>query len=171
MSDLYRKLVNGLLFNASWFLIVFFHEDTMAIGVLIAHLTIHHLVFEPRKSEYLLIAGVLSFGLVVDQAIFALGILGTSAGGLAPLWFTALWGILATTLCHAFEALQRRLWLAGVAGAVSAGLSYTAGTRMTPIEFESLLAGTLTIMAVWALMFPLLLLVARRSGQPMARVL
>jgi hypothetical protein len=82
------------------------------------------------------------------------------------LWLACLWPVFATTLMHTFAGLQNRVFLAVVFGALGGALSYTAGVRLTTIEFGSPLWGPFILGALWAVVFPLLLVFAARLSKP-----
>ena len=69
------KVVNGLLFNLGWFLVVFTHSDSLAVAVVLAHLALHHTLMGLRRGELTLIGITLAVGVLIDQALFATGIL------------------------------------------------------------------------------------------------
>ncbi len=162
------KSINAMMFNLSWFAIVVTQSSVLAPIILIVHLLAHFYFVGRGKNELLLVGAVLVFGAAVDQLLFSAGVF--TLGGqpaLAPLWLTCLWPVLATTLLHVFKYLQDRAVLAAVFGAVGGALSYSAGVRLTDIEFGSPLWGPIILAAVWALVFPLLLLAsARLSKRP-----
>jgi Protein of unknown function (DUF2878) len=159
------KLVNGVLFNVSWFAILVTQSSSVALAIMVLHLVVHFLVLAKGRAELQLIAIVALVGLTLDQLLFLLGVFnlsGTSA--LAPLWLSCLWPVFATTLMHAFSSLQGRPFLASVIGAVGGALSYVAGTRLTVVEFDSPFLGPLVIGALWAVLFPLFLRLAAHLG-------
>lgn len=162
--SLFPTIANGLLFNISWFAIVYTHSTSVALLITTAHLVVHFLVFGRGLLEARFIAGVGLLGIVLDQLLFFAGVF--TIGGqasLAPLWISCLWLILATTLMHAFSSLQQKLMLAGVFGAIGGAASYIAGTRLSDIEFAYPTAGPLIMGAIWLIVFPLLLWVAHRQ--------
>jgi hypothetical protein len=155
-------LLNGLMFNVSWFGIVFFHSSLLAPLVAAIHVALH-LRLMGRVGEPALIAVVLVVGLALDQVLFALGVFTLSGqSALAPLWLGCLWPVLATTLSHAFAFLHSRLLLAAIFGAVGGCASYLAGTRLSPVAFASADSGPVVIALLWSVLLPLLLLLAAR---------
>lgn len=135
----------------------------IAPAVVVVHLCIHLALVGSNQRELQLIACVAVLGVLVDQLLFRSGVF-TVLGQAAwpPLWMTCLWPVLATTLMHAFRSLQQRPLLSSVLGAVSGAASYTAGTRLTDVAFFSEFWGPLMLGALWAALFPLLLLLAAR---------
>ena len=149
-------LANGIAFNISWLAIVGTGSNLIAPAVVLVHLLCHlSLLGKPR--EYLVIAAVTVAGALLDQVIFALGILKVEGGTVAPFWLSCLWPVLATTLLHAFSFLQGRWALAAAFGAVGGCGSYLAGTRISVVEFGSDLYSPMIIALLWAVLLPLLL--------------
>jgi hypothetical protein len=159
-------LLNGMLFNISWFAILITQSTSFALAIVGLHLIVHFLLLGHGRAEGLLIALITLVGAGLDQLLFLLGVF-TLAGGaaLAPLWLTCLWPVFATTLMHAFSSLQSRWYLASAIGAVGGALSYVAGTRLTEIEFGTPFWGPLVIGALWAILFPAFLKLAAHLGR------
>jgi len=153
---------NGLLFNVSWLAIVYTHSSVLAVCVASAHLLVHFLFMGRGWPEAKLVLAVSLLGFILDQLIFAAGILGaTYTHALAPFWISCLWPVFATTLMHAFSSLQNRLVLAAVIGSVGGTASYLAGASLSDVQFVSPLWGPAGMSVVWSGLFPLLLLGAR----------
>jgi Protein of unknown function (DUF2878) len=152
------KFVNGVLFNLSWFAIVLTHSSLIAVAIAVAHLVAHFRFMGKGRAELRLIAVVTLGGAVVDQLLFRIGVFNLAGQpALAPLW-----PVFATTLMHAFAVFQNRVSLAVVFGALGGALSYTAGVRLTDIDFGSPLWGPVILGMLWAIIFPLLLTIAAR---------
>ncbi len=161
------RFVNGILFNLSWFAIVLTHSSLIAVAIVVVHLLVHFRCMGKGTAELRLIAAVTLCGAVVDQLLFRIGVFNLAGqSALAPLWLACLWPVFATTLMHTFAGLQNRVVLAVVLGALGGALSYTAGVRLTDIEFGSPLWGPFILGALWAVVFPLLLIVAARLSSP-----
>ena len=161
-DSLAQKAGNGLLFNLSWLAIVTSESLFIAPAVVLAHLLVHQLWIGRGARELVFIAGVALFGVLLDNLLFAVGLFTVNGEpGLAPLWLSCLWPVLATTFQHAFAGLQRSLPLAAVLGAVGGAGSYYAGTGMSAVDFAHPVAGLVVIGALWALLFPALALAAR----------
>lgn len=162
-----KGLLNGLLFNASWLLLLLTHSNLLAPLLVLAHLTVHRLWFLRQQREWLLIALVTAGGLLLDQLIFAASVLTVNdSHAWPPLWLGCLWPIFATTLNHVFKPLQQRLLLAAVLGAVGGTGSYIAGVGMTNVTFGAPLWSPLTIAVIWAVLMPLLCVGAARLLNP-----
>jgi len=155
-------LFNGLLFNLSWFAIVYTHSDYLAVGIAAAHILVHFSVMGYGLPEFRLVSYITFFGVLFDQAMFASGVFSTANGNpFAPLWLSCLWPILGTTLMHAFRGLQHNLLLAMILGGVGGAASYTLGARLSDIDFTDPAWGLRFIAITWAIVFPSMLLIAR----------
>lgn len=163
-------LVNGVLFNISWFLIVTAESGVWSPLLAALHLVIHFAMVASARGvlwpEVKLVAAVSLLGVALDTLLFRTGVF--TVGGepaTAPLWMTSLWPVLATTFMHAFSALQSRPALAALFGATGGALSYSAGTSLTAVDFFDPLGGPLVLAALWTVLFPLLLALAGRLSR------
>ena len=155
-------ILNGLLFNITWFVIVTSESAIIAPLVALLHVMIHFAVMGKGYLELKVIVQVLLIGVVVDQLLFYFGFfLVSGKAALPPLWITCLWPVLATTLMHASSGLQSRLVLAACLGGVGGAMSFIAGTRLTDVAFQSAVFGPFIIAVLWAIIFPLLLQLPR----------
>jgi hypothetical protein len=163
-------LVNGLMFNITWFAIVV--TESMVVAPILAalHLLIHFLVMGKGFVELKVVAQVTLIGVVLDQLLFYLNVFNVGgASALPPLWLACLWPVLATTFMHAFAGLQNRYFLASALGAIGGALSFIAGTGLTSVAFESDFFGPVIIGALWAVLFPLLLQIPRLNDYQWSR--
>jgi hypothetical protein len=131
-----------------------------------------HLALVGRaSSELRLLALVVLLGFLVDSGLAATRLVRFEAPAfgpmLAPPWILALWLLLATTLRHSLGWLRGRYLPAAVLGGVSGPLSYAAGERLGAVQFPPERWPSLgALAAVWALVLPLLLTLARpQQGQ------
>lgn len=155
------KLLNGVLFNISWLLIVLAQDPLLSWTVAAVHVAVHMLLMGRGRWELLLLAVVAGIGIAVDQLLFASGVLTNSPGTVgAPLWLSALWPVFATTLLHVFSGLRAHLWLAALVGGVGGYLSYLAGTGLSSVSFAQPLFSDLVLIVFWSVMFPTLLVLA-----------
>jgi hypothetical protein len=161
------RFVNGILFNVAWLAIVLSHSSLLAVAITAAYLSTHFLFIGKGRAELQLIVVVTLCGAFVDQLLFRTGVFNLAGQpALAPLWLTCLWPVFASTLMHSFAALQNRLVLAAVVGALGGTLSYTAGVRLTPVDFGSPLWSPIILGALWAAVFPAVLRFAARLSDP-----
>ena len=80
------RVINALLFNVSWFAIVATHSSVLAPLVVLTHLAVHFSMVGFQRSEGQFVLLVTLVGLVLDQLLFALGVL-AGPSLLAPLLF------------------------------------------------------------------------------------
>ena len=155
-------ILNGLLFNISWFVIVTSESNIIAPLVALLHLGVHFAMMGKGYIELKVIAQVLLIGVVVDQLLFYFDVFVVSGkAALPPLWITCLWPVLATTIMHASSGLQGRVVLAACLGGFGGAMSFIAGTRLTDVAFQSAFYGPMIIAVLWVIMFPLLLQLPR----------
>ena len=156
-------ITNGMMFNISWLAIIYSQSNVLALCVVSAHVLIHMRIMGEGRREWILLGGVFAVGLLLDQLLFFGGVLNHSGkAGLAPFWLGCLWLVMATTLMHAFAALQLRLWLAALFGVVGGCLSYIAGTRISDLDFGWPLLSPAIIGLLWFFLLPVMLVAARR---------
>ncbi|MEH6582081.1 MAG: DUF2878 domain-containing protein [Halioglobus sp.] len=161
-TDMLYTLMNGLLFNISWFAIIYTQSTTLAPLLVSLHLLAHFSLMGRGLPEGAFIIGVTMLGILVDQTLFYLGVFTVNGqAALPPLWITCLWPVLATTCMHAFRGLSSHLWLAALFGGIGGAGSYLAGTGLTDVQFASTAWGPWIMAAIWMILFPALLFVAR----------
>lgn len=162
-SPLALKVLNGVLFNISWFAVVVGNSIVPAPIVVGVHLAIHFALMGRGRAELGLIACVSVLGVLMDQLLFALGVFVVDGQAtLPPVWLSCLWPIFATTLAHAFSGFQGRMVLSAVLGVLGGGGSFVAGTRLSEVDFADPFWGAVILASLWAVMFPLLMMMAAR---------
>jgi hypothetical protein len=159
---MFYTLLNGLMFNVTWLVIVTSESAVVAPILAGIHLLIHFAVMGKGYIELRVIAQVTLIGVLLDQLLFHFQVFTESGqAALPPLWITCLWPVLATTFMHAFSGLQSRYVLASLLGGIGGAASFIAGTRLTNVAFESAFFGPIVIAVLWAVIFPLLLQLPR----------
>jgi hypothetical protein len=130
----------------------------------LAALVIHLRWISSWAAEGRLILCVVIVGTAVDSVLRYLDVFRfADASPLIPLWLMLLWALLATTLRHCLAWSARPWWLASALGAVGGALSYYGGGRLAGVQFPYGEAATLIVIGLlWAGLFPLLHLMARR---------
>lgn len=135
-------------------------------AVILVAIAIHLRNVDVPSRELMLVALTGTIGATWDSVMVAAGWLsyptGTIIAGVAPYWILGMWMLFATTLNLAFRWLQSNLALAGVLGAVFGPASYYAGAKTGAVVINELTVVMLALAAAWALLFPGLLLLARR---------
>jgi len=162
-------LFNFIAFQLGWFACVLGAARGWPLtGTAIAALiVVWHIVRAARPAEELkLIAVALLIGVLWDSTLIALGLTDFSSGtllvGLAPPWILALWALFATTLNLSLRWLRQRWLLAALLGAVAGPLSYWAGARLGAVQFVELWPALIALSVGWALLTPVLMIVASR---------
>lgn len=161
LEGVWGIVLNGTLFNISWFAIVLTHSPYIAPLVVALHLAIHFSLLGRGWPEARFIALVTAIGAALDQGQFALGVFVVEgARSLGPLWLSCLWPVFATTLAHAFAGFRTRTVPAALVGGLGGGGSYLAGTRLSNVDFADPVLGPIILGVTWAVAFPLLLRLA-----------
>ena len=117
-------------------------------------------------DELNLLLRVVLTGAVFDTLMVQLGLIGYASGvfvtGIAPHWILALWALFATSLNVSMRWLKERMVMAALLGAASGPLSYWAAVRLGAATFERPMAAVIALALGWAIIMPLLLVLAKR---------
>ncbi|BBP72855.1 membrane protein [Pseudomonas sp. Seg1] len=161
-----ERIANAVLFQIGWLTCVL-GGNSLGLLVALAVLVIHLRWISSWAAEGRLILSVVIVGTAVDSALRGLGVFDfQDPSPLIPLWLMLLWALLATTLRHCLAWSARPWWLASVLGAGGGALSYYGGGHLAGVQFPyGELPSLIGIGLLWALLFPLLHLMARRLGQ------
>lgn len=127
-----------------------------------------------RQRDLRLLAMALVFGLLLDGALGASGLLSYAGASdypvLAPGWILALWAAFALTLTHSMAWFVTRPWAAAGFGLIGGPLAYAgASAAAGAVTFPH--GSVLALIAVglgWALALPLLYAMDRRWSAPLA---
>ena len=158
-----ERVANAVLFQLGWLACVL-GGNSLWLLLALAALVIHLRWISSWAAEGRLILCVVIVGTAVDSVLRYLDVFRfADASPLIPLWLMLLWALLATTLRHCLAWSARPWWLASALGAVGGALSYYAGGRLAGVQFPYGEAATLIVIGLlWAGLFPLLHLMARR---------
>lgn len=158
-----ERVANALLFQLGWLACVL-GGNSLWLLLALATLVIHLRWISSWAEEGRLILCVVIVGTAVDSVLRQLGVFRfADASPLIPLWLMLLWALLATTLRHCLAWSARPWWLASALGAVGGALSYYGGGRLAGVQFPYGEVLTLIVIGLlWAGLFPLLHLMARR---------
>lgn len=164
-----KTLLNFVAFQIGWFACVLSAANGLPLlGLLVVGLVVvlHIQISEWRSHELILVCLSVTLGLVFDSLLVMSGWLRYPSGmlfpGVAPYWILAMWALFATTLNVSMGWLKGKLLLASVLGAIFGPLSYMAGQRLGAMEFVNSQAATIALAVIWALVMPLLVMVAAR---------
>ncbi|GLH38461.1 DUF2878 domain-containing protein [Pseudomonas moraviensis] len=158
-----ERLANAVLFQLGWLACVI-GGNSLWLLLALAALVIHLRWISSWAAEGRLILSVVIVGTAVDSVLRYLDVFRfEDAAPLIPLWLMLLWALLATTLRHCLAWSARPWWLASALGAVGGALSYYGGGRLAGVQFPYGEVPTLMVIGVlWAGLFPLLHMMARR---------
>ena len=158
-----ERIANAVLFQLGWLACVL-GGNSLWLLLALAALVIHLRWISSWAAEGRLILCVVIVGTAVDSVLRCLDVFRfADASPLIPLWLMLLWALLATTLRQCLAWSARPWWLASALGAVGGALSYYGGGRLAGVQFPYGDIPTLILIGLlWAVLFPLLHLMARR---------
>ncbi|WP_122507862.1 DUF2878 domain-containing protein [Pseudomonas sp.] len=158
-----ERIANAVLFQLGWLACVL-GGNSLWLLLAVAALVIHLRWISSWAAEGRLILCVVIVGTAVDSVLRYLDVFRfADASPLIPLWLMLLWALLATTLRQCLAWSARPWWLASALGAVGGALSYYGGGRLAGVQFPYGDIPTLILIGLlWAVLFPLLHLMARR---------
>lgn len=165
-------LVNVVVGYAAWLAVALLAAQGAPLLAVLPSLlaVVLHLVLTGRGArgrEALLSLAAAPVGGVVEALLMHMGITSYAAGatmaGLPPAFMIGLWMAFATFINVSLAWLKPRLALAALLGAVASGPSYLAGSKLGALTLaEPVWQSLMAIGAIWAVAFPLLVIVARR---------
>ena len=95
------SIINGLMFNITWLIIVTSESAVIAPCAALLHLLIHFAVMGKGTIELKVVFQVALIGVVVDQLLFYFQVFTVDgSAALPPVWMFCLWPVLATTVMH-----------------------------------------------------------------------
>ncbi len=160
-------LVNFAAFQIGWFACVIGGANDLAmIGTLtVAAAVALHLYFAADPAtELRLLAFVLVIGTIWDSLVVTSGLMsypsGTFLAGIAPHWIIAMWVLFGTTLNVSMGWLKGRPVIAAVMGAAGGPLAYLTGFKLGGVEIPDLALGLAVQGVGWAVLMPLLTVLA-----------
>jgi hypothetical protein len=164
-----RVVANFIAFQVAWFACVLGAANDLALaGTLTVVAAVGlHLRLAPRpQPEFLLIAIAALVGTVWDSLLVSVGLMvyptGNFAPGVAPHWIIGMWALFATTLNVSMAWMKGRPALAAAMGAVGGPLAYLAGQRLGAVVMPDAAVALGIQAGGWAVMMPLLTVVAAR---------
>lgn len=163
-----RVVANFVLFQLGWIACVLGAAKGYAwAGTACAVLIVAWHLWRAKRTpnELNLVLCVVLMGAVFDTLMMQLGLISYASGvliaGVAPHWILALWALFATSLNVSMNWLKGRVALAALLGAVSGPLSYWAAVRLGAATFEQPMAAVISLALGWAIIMPLLMVLAR----------
>jgi len=162
-------LVNFVAFQVGWFACVLGAAHGLpwaGTGAALAIVAWHLARAARPRAELALVLIAAGIGALWDSALSALGWIrfpnGVLIEGTAPHWIVAMWMLFATTLNVSLGGLGRNLPLAAAFGALGGPLAYLGGAKLGALTFVAQDAALVALALGWAMLTPLLLLLARR---------
>ena len=172
-----RLVLNVIAFQFGWFACVLgaAHDQPWLGSAVVAVLVAVHLATAVRPAlEARLVAAALVIGVVWETLLLACGWIeyptGVVLAGVAPLWIVMLWALFAITLNSSLGWLKGRLLVAAVFGAVGGPLAYWGGVRLGALVFIEPLFAVIALAVGWAVLTPLLVVLAQRFERHAAKV-
>jgi hypothetical protein len=166
-------LANFLLYQLTWFACVMGAAGGQAwigvgVGLLVIglHLRLAHAM--ATELKIILLTGLI--GALWETLLVSQGWVRYAGGGwpgFAPLWIIALWLTFATTFNISLRWLQGRHGLSALLGLIGGPLAWYAGMRMGALELPDPGYDLLAIGLGWAVLMPVLLLLAARMTGPL----
>ena len=165
------KIINFVLFQAAWFVCVLgasYNHTYLALTLSLIILLLHFAIIKNRMLELklIIIAGLI--GLLFDGALLNFDLIIYNDPGLpypfTPIWIVMLWMIFAMTLNHSLAWLSQKIYVSVLFGAMGGPLAYIAGEKLGAITLLSTYS-IITLSIGWALITPLLLLIANKLNK------
>lgn len=164
-----RLVLNVIGFQFGWFAGVLgaAHERPWLGSAVVAAVVAAHLATALRPAVETRLVGVaLLIGVTWETLLLAGGWIAYPSGQLwaavAPLWIVMLWALFAITLNSSLAWLKGRLPVAAVFGAVGGPLAYWGGVRLGALVFVEPLPAVIALAVGWAVLTPLLVVLAGR---------
>ncbi|WP_421846453.1 DUF2878 domain-containing protein [Marinomonas sp.] len=155
-----KSLINAILFQTVWF-ICLLAGSTWALIATVLYLFLHDRYFMTSRREWRLLFAFLVLGLVVDGALFQIGIFSTNTDTLGdtkfpPVWLLCLWICVGTLFAHSLVFLRSRYVFCALLGAIGPTMSYFAGAKLAGITLaEPIVLSLLTVAIIWSMVLPL----------------
>lgn len=161
---------NFILFQLGWFACVLGGAFRLALAgslIALAIIALHIWRAKAPKAEAILVLAAFAVGIVFESIMTLSGISQYADGvlihGFAPYWMVLMWGLFATTLNVSMRWVKNMsLPVLAVLGAILAPLSYLAGHRLGAVLFSDTTLALIVIAIGWAILFPLIVVIARR---------
>ncbi len=147
-------IVNGILFQISWFSCAYLQSG--AIPILLTCLLVHF-YFSPSRENDLISLRLCFVGIIIDQTLIILGAFGTNTDSI-PLWLMLLWCLLMVSFNHSLQFLQKLpIAMVAIIGAIAGASSYTAALTFGAINSDLSILNFISIFTIiWLVLLPLL---------------
>ena len=156
------NVLNFIVFQASWFLLIFFQNEFLLLVVLLN--AIFLVVTRTTLNHALFLLACVVIGVVIDSVLATLGVLVFEPlPGVLPIpaWLCVIWISFASTIRHSMAYLGKSTIVAAAVGAIAGPISYFAGMRLGAVDFGYSTFIVLAIYAaIWALLLPTLFILS-----------
>lgn len=164
-----QRLINLIAFQIGWFATVGGPGYGMPwLGLFVVPLIlVLHLSLTPRPRQELKLAAIAAgLGFVTDSALIAGGAFAPipyvwNSPPFSPPWMIMLWINQAVTLNSSLAWMRDRYLLGAAFGAIGGPLAYMGGAKLCAMTQLPTQQGLILIGITWAVMFPLLLWLAK----------
>lgn len=161
-----HMIKNLAFFKIGWVACVMFAAagEPLLATLSVAAVAVVHLVsvkVPVKEALLLLVAAVIGLGW--ESFMVWTGLVqfpGYESSLLAPYWIVAMWVLFATTINHGLSWAKRNLWVAALAGLLGGPMAFFGGMNLGAVEFSHTAAALVVIGLGWALLLPVLTLVA-----------
>lgn len=157
---------NLAFFKIGWVACVMFAaagQPVLATLSVAAVAVVHLVSLNAPLKEVLLLLAAAVVGLGWESFMVWTGLVqyaGHESSMLAPYWIVAMWVLFATTINHGLRWAKRNLWVASLAGLLGGPMAFYGGMNLGAVEFSHTAAALVVIGLGWALLLPVLTLIA-----------
>jgi putative effector of murein hydrolase len=158
---------NLVLFKLGWVACVMLAAagQPLMATLVVAAVVAAHLATVPVKSkESMLLVSAALIGMTWESLLVKFGIVSYSgypdAAAFAPYWIVAMWVLFATTINQGLRWIKRSWIVASAAGLIGGPLAFFSGAQLGAVEFSNTALALATIGVGWAVLLPILALVA-----------
>ncbi len=158
------KAINFAAFQAGWFACILgaaHGAQWLGPAVVGTFAAVGLFARRKRVAFVMRLAAAIPLGFFADTALARLGVLQFETSA-SPLWMTALWPNLATTLDSSLGWLAGKYGLAAGVGAFAGPAAYYAGARLGALQIDESVGSLAAIAIEWAVSLPLLLFLTAR---------
>jgi hypothetical protein len=158
---------NLVLFKLGWVACVMLAaagQPVMATLAVAAVVAVHLAAVPVKSKESILLVSAALIGMTWESLLVRFGIVGypgyADTAGLAPYWIVAMWVLFATTINHGLRWIKRSWVVASGAGLIGGPLAFFSGAQLGAVEFSNTPLALASIAVGWAVLLPILALVA-----------
>lgn len=159
------SLINLALFQASWFSAALLRDQSILLMLLL--LAVHAYLSPSKRADLCVVAVILPVGLIAESLMISTGLMSYQSSWSLPVWMILLWCHLAVSLNHSLAWMKNIsvIWQAVLASLAGAG-SYAAAANLGALQLlHSQVLSLLIIAAIWAILLPVMMILARHIEQ------